>query len=66
MSIIFINVNEALGTELNKVQTPEEAADALHIPVIAEIEPRPDPIYGHTFKWPVQEVEQFVASQSPQ
>lgn len=30
------------------------------IPVIAEIEPQPDPVYGHTFKWPVQEVKQFT------
>jgi hypothetical protein len=35
------------------------------IPVIAEIEARPDPVYGHVFQWPAQEVDQFVALHQP-
>lgn len=42
-------------------QSPEDVADALGIPVIAEIQPRPDPVYGHVFTWPAQEVAQIVA-----
>jgi hypothetical protein len=37
-----------------------QLCEAAGIPVIAEIEPHPDPIYGHLFKWPA-EVDQFIA-----
>lgn len=43
-------------------QTPEDVATVLHIPVIAEIEPRTDPIYGHTFKWPEEVAQFFILS----
>jgi hypothetical protein len=38
---------------------PDETCERAGIPVIAEIEPRPDPVYGHTFTWP-PEVAQFL------
>lgn len=30
------------------------------IPIIAEITPHPDPVYGDCFQWPAQEVDQFI------
>ncbi len=58
-------------SSLYKIVLPEnedtgEAGAALaafvqgDIPTIAEIEPQPDPVYGHTFKWP-EEVKQFLS-----
>jgi len=52
----YIDINIA-GT------TAESIADALRIPVLAQIDPQPDPVYGHTFPWPA-EVEQFFALNS--
>lgn len=34
-----------------------ELADVLPLPIIAEIEPHPDPVYGHTFKWPFDDIK---------
>lgn len=34
-----------------------ELADMLPLPVVAEIEATPDPIYGHTFKWPFDDIK---------
>lgn len=31
--------------------------DVLNLPVVAEIEPKPDPVYGHTFKWPFDDIK---------
>jgi hypothetical protein len=41
--------------------TQEQLCYAAGIPVLAEIEPHPDPVYGHLFKWPAAEVDQFLA-----
>lgn len=35
------------------------------IPIIAKIAPQPDPVYGHTFKWPAQEIDQLVQQRAP-
>ncbi len=29
------------------------------VPIIAEITPRPDPVYGHTFTWPAEVAQLF-------
>lgn len=64
MSSIIINVLVYdRPPVLVETPDPEALADALHIPVLAEIEPQPDLKYGHTFKWP-EEVQQFIDSQN--
>jgi hypothetical protein len=37
-----------------------KAAAIVVLAPCAEIYPHPDPLYGHTFKWPAEEVEQFI------
>ena len=59
MPITIVTVSNQNIVSLESDQ-PQDVIDALHIPVIAEIEPHPDPVYGHLFKWPA-EVEQFIA-----
>lgn len=44
---------------VNKGTDVDRLLERLGIQVIAEIEPAPDPVYGHVFAWPV-EVEQFL------
>lgn len=33
-----------------------ELAEVLNLPIVAEVEPHPDPVYGHTFKWPLDDI----------
>jgi hypothetical protein len=60
-------MNTLYEIELDFTETNPAAAGCIlagvttgKIPIIAEIEPHADPVYGHTFKWPAQEVDQFV------
>jgi hypothetical protein len=39
------------GDPLTKPQI-SDLLNRLHIPLLGLIEPQPDPIYGHTFRWP--------------
>ena len=45
--------NETLRAELQQARAERDAAEAslVLVPVVV-IEPKPDPIYGHTFTWP--------------
>lgn len=45
-------------------ENPDDLLAKMNIPLIAEITPEPDPVYGHTFTWPAQEVEQFLDMQN--
>lgn len=56
-------INEDDGTlELTATDQTGMRETSLTIPIVAEIEPHTDPIYGHTFRWP-QEVAQYLADQ---
>ena len=46
--------------QVDNEEAQEKLCETACIQVIAEIEPHPDPVYGHTFPWP-EEVEQFFA-----
>lgn len=71
MPIIVINttaatLNEEDGTvEFSVPNTAGCAETVLRVPIVAEIEPRPDALYGHTFRWPAQEIAQALADQKP-
>lgn len=43
-----------------------ELADVLQLPVVAEVEPHPDPIYGHTLKWPFDDIRIHFENQAAQ
>jgi len=49
--------------DLNRFHDPADAGRLFamfvtgQIPIVAEIEPQPDPVLGHTFKWPAGEID---------
>jgi len=53
-------------------KNPSEAGQVLadfitgQIPTVAEIEPQPDPVYGHVFRWPAREIAQFATANRAQ
>ncbi len=50
--------------QVNTAEAADQLCEQVGIPVIAEIEPTADPVYGHTFEWPAQEIGQFFAEQN--
>lgn len=47
---------------IGNVERLAQQNQPIGVPVIAEIEPHPDPELGHTFAWP-PEVDQFIRMQ---
>lgn len=50
--------------QVNTAEAADQLCEQVGIPVIAEIEPKADPVYGHTFMWPAQEIEQFFTERN--
>jgi hypothetical protein len=57
-------VNDSTGQVAFVLPTrPGQPPQVIVTEIVAEIDPVADPVLCHTFKWPQEEIEQFLAEQ---